>query len=267
MGQQQNGVARGDVLPHLLRLGGYMGLVHQLATALQQASLEVAEHGTDPRMQEWQSLIQKVQDLDSVMYLPAKCKAAGCSDGLHICDQGETYERITVEAVKGLFPDNTAVGPLKAAEIIRYAIASALGDVEISEERKVIYARLDEIMGLVDKAFKQSFGVNRDYKMALPNGDILRLDEVLWLHSVATKCLSLYVKEQTRAWCMTHRKQMQYCSECANEVRQKALRDLASAVKKVCTPEVVQAIIASAQLHDAVEALQGASDGPTGVAF
>lgn len=77
-----------------------MDLTHQLANALQQAIIN-ADRGfkPGPELEHWNSLIKKVQDLDSVFYLAAKCKAAGCQDGTHVCGQGEIYDRIAKEAV------------------------------------------------------------------------------------------------------------------------------------------------------------------------
>lgn len=235
-----------------------MDLTHQLANALQAAvdHCDSEDAASIDQIAAWRKLIKKVQDLDSVFYLPAKCKAAGCEGGTHVCGQGEMYDTIAHQVAGELFGEDDGYTDVQVA-LIKHGIARVLGEVEIGEERKIIYERLSDILTSVQEAEIHPTMSPR-YTMV----------DVRWLHAVATKCLSLYTKEQTRSWCMTHRKQMRYCEDCGNDIRTKALSDLASAMKKIMPRETLDTIIAAANPEDEfLKILRGLPDGPTEVAF
>lgn len=216
--------------------------MHQLAQALHDAIAQVEEHNNEyqhktphEKITEWRGLLQKVRDLDSNLYDSLKCELARCLPGLqHNCGQGDRYNILARQAVNNIFAVD-ATTQEAAYQIVMDAIAEALGTIRLAENVKVIRDRLTVLRSYLNHRETIELAISR-----------YTLEDLNWLHDVAVRSLGLFAKESFESWCGKHRKQKTACPDCLVAARTRTLKTLASAVKKVCTPETVQQLIVAA---------------------
>lgn len=219
-----------------------MDLLHKLADALATARTGVNDQNDNAEY--WDILLKEVRDLDSVLYHPDKCKAARCVDGEHKCDQAEPCTRIAFEVLSSYPRTGFHVAYETGVAFIVTGISRALGELNTGEDRKIINEKLAEIGVVLEQG-------------ALPLKPEF-VHDLKWMHQVAVRGLKLYAAELSRGWCHVHGKQSQFCAECANSQRLQALRYVAEAVKKTCSPETIQQLIGEAHQEMAfISLLQG----------
>ena len=222
-----------------------MTLFQQLAQAIKTALEREPDSDLAPN---WRELLEKVQVLDYVMYLPHKCHLAGCKDGIHVCGQDSAVKEIVHVAVDAIVgpagvPGIYQVLTREAVDgIVTQAINQALGNIDISDERMVIMTRIDELA--------------RDCRrgcIRMPDS----FDDIFWLANVAKKTVQLYAREAYNSWCKTHRQQHTFCGQCLSTYVSRSLVNISMAIKEYCQPDQIEQIVSRSADKDFTELVMG----------